>query len=457
MRSDIYEQGIVVNRWVVVVLVTLAVIVLVSPGIVGRLAERRVEENLDFAASENDEIVITTESFERGWFTSEGRHRIELRGGVLGGLFKGELVTYDEFPSLLVDTHIDHGLVPLTSMSRDSGSLAPGLARTVSTITLDPGAGELIELPGKIYSDVSLTGETRSRFLLPAGSRRLDGRTVEWQGADVTITTNRASGVVSVEGTIRPWAEVYVGGDKNSDGMSLGNVSIKAQQKMGPYGFAIGSIELAVGPASLDTGFVPTSGFQSLSIHAHNEIDGERLNSAATFSITGIREPGLDGIDIALDVVLSGLDSKSAAKLAQTLKGIWTDIKPQDALANLYPLIEADVQTLLASGLEIRFDQLDISIPGGDVTTDFRFSLPESDAGDDFSWPSILLALNAAANVRLPIELFDMVEAMNPDAAMLVGMGVFKADGDYYEMRAEYSSGLITINGAPLPIPLPGM
>jgi len=75
-----------VNRWFLALLLTLAVIVLVSPGIVGRLAEKSVEENLDFVASENDEIVVTTESFDRGWFTSEGRHRIELRDGAVGAV-----------------------------------------------------------------------------------------------------------------------------------------------------------------------------------------------------------------------------------------------------------------------------------------------------------------------------------------------------------------------------------
>ena len=122
------------NRWFVAFLITLAVIVLVSPGIVGRLAEKNIAENLDFVASENDDVVVTTESFDRGWFTSEGRHRIELRD---------DADEHDRVPSLIIDTHIDHGLIPLTSMSRASGSLKPGLASAVSTMTLDPGDGEL--------------------------------------------------------------------------------------------------------------------------------------------------------------------------------------------------------------------------------------------------------------------------------------------------------------------------
>ncbi|MEE8221518.1 MAG: DUF945 family protein, partial [Woeseiaceae bacterium] len=105
------------NRWFVAFLITLAVIVLVSPGIVGRLAEKNIEENLDFVASESDDVVVTTESFDRGWFTSEGRHRIELRDGAVGAVPENDADEHDRVPSLIIDTHIDHGLIPLTSMS----------------------------------------------------------------------------------------------------------------------------------------------------------------------------------------------------------------------------------------------------------------------------------------------------------------------------------------------------
>ncbi len=44
--------------------------------------------------------------------------------------------------------------------------------------------------------------------------------------------------------------------------------------------------------------------------------------------------------------------------------------------------------------------------------------------------------------------------AMNPQAGALVGMGFLRKNGDVYEMRAEYAQGLLTVNGAPMPIPL---
>jgi hypothetical protein len=55
------------------------------------------------------------------------------------------------------------------------------------------------------------------------------------------------------------------------------------------------------------------------------------------------------------------------------------------------------------------------------------------------------------------VKFFDMVLEMSPEAGALVAMGFLQKDGDYYEMRAECAKGLLTVNGAPLPIPLPGL
>jgi hypothetical protein len=35
-------------------------------------------------------------------------------------------------------------------------------------------------------------------------------------------------------------------------------------------------------------------------------------------------------------------------------------------------------------------------------------------------------------------------------------MGLLRKDGDAYEMQAEFAQGLLTVNGAPFPIPVQG-
>ena len=103
------------KKGVVVILVLLAVIVLASPAIVGRLAEEKMDENLTWAATESGEVTVTSEYFERGWFSSEGRHRVEIRDPGI----RAALATLagrepdDGDPSLIIDTRIDHGLIQI--------------------------------------------------------------------------------------------------------------------------------------------------------------------------------------------------------------------------------------------------------------------------------------------------------------------------------------------------------
>jgi hypothetical protein len=43
---------------------------------------------------------------------------------------------------------------------------------------------------------------------------------------------------------------------------------------------------------------------------------------------------------------------------------------------------------------------------------------------------------------------------MDPQAGALVGMGYLKKEGDVYVMDAQMKKGLLTVNGAPIPIPM---
>ena len=109
------------KKGLVALLIVLAIIVLVSPGIVGRLAEKSMDENIDWAATESQEVVVTSQGFDRGWFSSAGQHRVEIREGELQNMFLALAGSEDvrDLPVLIIDTRLDHGLIPLASMSRD--------------------------------------------------------------------------------------------------------------------------------------------------------------------------------------------------------------------------------------------------------------------------------------------------------------------------------------------------
>ena len=193
------------KRWPIILLISLALIVVVSPGIVGQFAEKNLDENLSWLQAENDDIIITAETFDRGWFTSEGRHRITLKSGSLLA-FSGVGVDppAGRLPSLVIDTRLDHGLVPLGSLGREQGSLMPSLASSVSTLKMDTGDGDLIDLPGVIYSSIGLTGNSTFHYLMEPGSQSDQDTLVTWSGADITISTVPSDRLFSAKGNIQP-------------------------------------------------------------------------------------------------------------------------------------------------------------------------------------------------------------------------------------------------------------
>ncbi len=123
----------------------------------------------------------------------------------------------------------------------------------------------------------------------------------------------------------------------------------------------------------------------------------------------------------------------------------------------VFPAIEGEVQTLLQKGVEFNVDQLEVSLPQGVLITSMAIDVPETDPSDNFSWPGVILSMTASIDVRIPVALFDMVAMMSPEASSLVAMGILQKDGTDYVMDADYAKGLVNVNGAPMPLPIPGL
>lgn len=440
------------KRWLVVLLVLLAVIVLISPGIVGRIAEKNIEKDIEWAAREAAGIDIRTESFERGWFTSEGRHRVVLNTPSVRKAAEAyrEQHGYADLPSLVIDTRVDHGLVPITSLGRDMGSLTPGLASTVSTFKLDPGNGELVPLPGSLYSNVALDGTSDSRYLLAAGDMEIDALRIEWRGADLKFKTDWTAGAFTADGRVEPITVA-----RDSDTVRIGAMTLAADQVRSDYGLSVGTAEFEIASMAVESANAPvTIGKTTFATQA--AVANQRLNIGTRIEIDEIVVAGMGDIDFAMDLGLHRLDAASVKVVADAFKEAQAAPDPEMALAELYPRIEKDLQTIVAAGAELRIDKLDVTLPQGKLSTKLSIDISEGDAAD-FSWAAVLLALTATADVRMPAELFEYARTMSPDADMLVTMGLLLKDGEEYVLNARYAQGLLNVNGAPMPIPMPGM
>ena len=438
------------KKGVIVVLIILAVIVLVSPAIVGRLAEKSMDENLNWAARETGGVRVSSESFTRGWFSSAGQHRIEIEEGELLGALQtlGHGADPDELPVLIINTELDHGLIPVSSMSREKGSLAPGLGSAVSTMQLELPDGEIIDLPGTIYSKVGLGGRLESNYVLPAGSYPVDDVTATWGDTDITVTTDPVSGEAIFAGTVGALAL----GDA-TDGLRLESLAFEGNQKPTPYGFATGDVTLSLADLSVRSAGTDAAAIKSMSVRANTQLKDERVHADATVNMAMQQLPELGEMSFAMDFNLVGADAEALGRIQRTVEEVNTTT--QDPMA-LYGLIEKDLLKLFAAGFEMSFERFDITLPEGTVKSTMLFSFPEEDA-TDFAWTSLLLGTEATIDVSIPATLVETVGQSNPQLGAAIGGGFLVRRGDVYEMKAQLKKGLATVNGAPIPIPVGGM
>jgi hypothetical protein len=91
----------------------------------------------------------------------------------------------------------------------------------------------------------------------------------------------------------------------------------------------------------------------------------------------------------------------------------------------------------------------------GTVSATLDVDLDASDI-NNFAYASALQALDARLDLSVPAELYDYAVSIDPQVSVAVGMGYLRRNGGVYEMQAAFQNSLLTINGAPMPIPLPG-
>ena len=300
----------------VALLIGLAIIILLSPGIVGRLAEQSMDENLDWAATESQEVVVTSQGFDRGWFSSAGQHRVELREGELRSAFLAIIGDIDsaELPVLIIDTRLDHGLVPLTSMARDKGTLVPGLGSAISTLRLEFENGDQIDVPGTIYSEVGLTGNLSSNYVLDTGSFELHGETANWGDTDILVTTNPGNGDIKFAGSIDSLTLA-----SSQDNVNVGKVGFSGERRPTKFGFAVGDVEIDVQSIAVRGQGEPAS-FGPFSLRTTTDVDGDRISMESKLRLENTPFADLGAAAISVDVELTDVDGVAAGNIADALR-----------------------------------------------------------------------------------------------------------------------------------------
>ena len=160
----------------------------------------------------------------------------------------------------------------------------------------------------------------------------------------------------------------------------------------------------------------------------------------------------LGALSYEMDIALAGMDARIVGELQAKVAQMRGEVDGMTAYAELEP----HVQRLFAAGFAFNVDRLDISLPQGTMTSVMKFTFRESDP-DTFDWSSLLLNTEASIDLAIPAELVETYAQENPQAALVVGGGFLTRRDDVDVMEARLKKGLLTVNGAPIPIPLGAM
>ncbi len=330
-------------------------------------------------------------------------------------------------------------------MAREGGSLAPGLGSAASTMVVEYGAGEAFEVPGAIYSEIGLGGDLQSSYVLDAGSRTTNDKTATWEPVRIDVSTSLQNGSVEFDGNVGTLSF-----EDDQQAISIDGLTFSGKQTQTEYGFAVGALEVSVGAVTTATGDLPPGGMKRLAITASSTVNDGLLQADTRLEVDGQPVPMFGDISVAARVVVADANAAAVGAVSQRLEALNGSQAPDQMMM----AAEEDFKTVFAHGFEFRVDQFDVTLPMGTVETKMQFEIPPSDRAS-FEWTSLLLGIVASADISVPQGLVDLAMQMNPQAAgAVVGMGYLKQNGNVYEMQARYKKGVLTVNGAPIPVPL---
>jgi uncharacterized protein YdgA (DUF945 family) len=239
--------------------------------------------------------------------------------------------------------------------------------------------------------------------------------------------------------------------DTLHEAVEIREISFSGKQSPTPFGFRSGPVNFSF--ESIDYGSnMPGNTVGPLTFAATSRVDGDRLDGHATLLLKNTPFADMGTASIAAEVRIENADGRSIGNIKRAMEKMQGSANPEALLTGM----EADAKRLLASGVSLHVEQLDISLPQGLLTMELTFEHPETDP-DRFNWSSALLVMEASANISVPVELMDFVTSMNPQAHAAIAMGFLRRKGDAYEMEASFENGLLTVNGAPMPMPFSAM
>ena len=323
--------------------------------------------------------------------------------------------------------------------------------------------------PLQITTTVGLLGGYTTHIKSPATSFKDGDGTFDWQGLDAQFSQNKSGSKATLSGVIN-------GGSVNVPSkqvdMKLDKISFESEGSKGLAGFNLGVSELKAVGFSLNTPAGKNYGFKDLKLVADaSEKDGF-LGIKENFTVAQLIQDSksIGKVDAALS--FSHIDAATLKNVLDLQKKMANECKPSPE-----PLFTA-AKPLFAKGMKIALDHLDLELFDGKAHADAVVNLPPLTDADmqDMKQALLKLEVDAKANVSQVLinqlaskamaqpgqTLTDAQTAQMIDAMLAkpLAQGLLTKTADGYATVFQMRQGQPLINGkapAAAPLPMAGM
>lgn len=421
----------------------------VAPAVIGLIAAERHEELIERAIErEKPGPTMAVESFERGWFASEVRYRLEFRDERFQKVARQIYPASPPgaYPALVIDSTIHHGFFP-------GRSLTPVLARIDSTFVVEGLSEQPFQVPSTSEAVLYLDGSGVSVLQVAAHELEArDGDRFGWEAGELNVDFDSEWDNLSIDSNI--------GRITASDGGSsfmMGPTRLSAEQTWSDYGIWTGPMEIVIdrieaGPTVQDPAVV-----EDVQITTRTQIDGDRFSGRTSLVISSVKVPGGPGGSGRLTVNLSGVDAGAVAGLAELANRVQSSGTDGD-MTGFESDATALLETLARRGGTLELEDLSVDTSEGAFEMDARINLPENAIQDIESPSAWLLALRGNASIKIDQNLLALGAVANPQFPQyleaMITAGYLVQEGNRYMLEALYQGGLLTVNGNPLPMPI---
>jgi hypothetical protein len=240
--------------------------------------------------------------------------------------------------------------------------------------------------------------------------------------------------------------ESFVISDEDN-ALELQALSFEGEMNPSGYGFSVGDTQIELDSLIFGAGQPGAFAVGPIAFGSASSVNDGRLDTSVQLVARVGNFPGYGDIGVTTSVELEGADAAALGRILAVTETLPARTDPTAAM----PLVEHELMDLLAAGFHLRIDNLDISLPDGMVRSMITLNVEETDR-DAFTWTSLLLSTDAEASLEVPEPIANMAMLLSPQASVVEGFLI--KQGDVYVMDLAYKKGVLSVNGAPIPVPL---